>query len=235
MELRYRTATLKQIAISTQNNSLHIADYNQQHGRREKGGILGVKEEADEDSYQKVFNAAAETYAHFCLEVIRFFHKFPGKTLRDGERRPTFVKVLDEQTKLRLMSCKYKETDAVKRILLNDHLTPPQERDKNALHRRADVAAVKMVNETLVDFEKKDKSNVFWKIFPKLKLEIYLHLFRFLLPLYCVFVGKTTYVSPDAWKGWIETKFCIQISQKRGRGDVAINWKIYMEMFWRSC
>ena len=92
-ELRSTIATPKELEISTQLNRLFNANYNEQYGQWLNVKISGVKEEVDEDVYQKVFDVVAPVFAQVLKEDISTGHWVPRKTVRDGEGRPTISPV----------------------------------------------------------------------------------------------------------------------------------------------
>ena len=79
-------------------SSLFNADSNEQYGRRDNGRIFGLKEEADEDVYQKVVDVAMKV-GQISKTDISICHRVPSKNLINDEGRPIIVKFERRQTK----------------------------------------------------------------------------------------------------------------------------------------
>ena len=80
-------------------SSLFNADSNKQYGRRDNVRKFGVKEEADEDVYQKVVDVDMKKGHQISKTDINICHRVPSRNLKKDEGRPLIVKFVRRQTK----------------------------------------------------------------------------------------------------------------------------------------
>ena len=79
--------------------SLLNADSNEQYGRRDDVRIFGVKEEADEDVYEKVVDVAMKVGHQMSKTgIISICHRVPSRNLEKDYGRPINVKFVRKHT-----------------------------------------------------------------------------------------------------------------------------------------
>ena len=81
------------------------------------------------------------------MQDMGICHRVPNEAVRYAKGRPIFVKFFLRQTKIGLISSKYKLKDAGKQVFINDTLMLLRARLAETLCQRSDVAAFNMMNE----------------------------------------------------------------------------------------
>ena len=160
LELREKQSQdSEQSPITSKLSSLFNADSNEQYGRRDNIRIFGVKEEADEDVYQKVVDVARKVGHQISKTDISICHRVPSRNVKKDEGRPIIVKFVRRQTKSGLMANKKSLKDCEEKIFINDDITLLRARLAKALRLRADIKSVVMLNEKIVIY-KTDESKI---------------------------------------------------------------------------
>ena len=150
----------EQSPITGKLSSLFNADSNEQYGRRDNVRTFGLKEEDDENVYQKVDDVAMKVGHQISITDISICHRVSSRNLKKDEGCPINVKFVRRQTKSGLMANKKSLKDCEEKIFISDDISLLRTRLAKVLILRADIKSVAMLNEKIV-IPKTDESKIY--------------------------------------------------------------------------